>query len=125
MSLQKTCAHRKAKALVCFFLVMIPAISMADSNNGQQLWNSVVNERSCTSCHGDTPADIGKHIKTGKTIEPMALSVNAERYQDHKKVEKWFLRNCKWTFGRACRSCTGPTRLAFILRRPSKVAAIR
>ncbi len=41
-------------------------------------------------------------IKTGKVIKPMAASKNPERFQDSKKVEKWFLRNCKWTFGRQC-----------------------
>jgi len=35
-------------------------------------------------------------------IDPMALSVNPERYTDPDKIEKWFLRNCKWTLGREC-----------------------
>ena len=91
------------KFVICLFaVVMTSGLVKADQNNGQQLWNSVVNNRSCTSCHGETPASVGKHIKTGKVIKPMALSVNSERYQDGKKVEKWFLRNCKWTFGRPC-----------------------
>ena len=41
-------------------------VDQVDQNNGQQLWNSVVNKRSCTSCHGDDPIKIGRHIKTGK-----------------------------------------------------------
>ena len=77
-------------------------IDQFDAQNGQQLWYSTVNDRSCTSCHRDNPANAGKHVKTGKVIQPMALSVNNERYQDPKKIEKWFLRNCKWTFGREC-----------------------
>jgi hypothetical protein len=77
-------------------------VDQFDAQNGRQLWYSSVNERSCTSCHGDNPANAGKHAKTGKVIQPMALSVNNERYQDAKKIEKWFLRNCKWTFGREC-----------------------
>ena len=77
-------------------------VDQFDAQNGRQLWYSSVNERSCTSCHGDNPANAGKHVKTGKVIQPMALSVNNERYQDAKKIEKWFLRNCKWTFGREC-----------------------
>ena len=77
-------------------------IDQFDAQNGQKLWYSTVNERSCTSCHGDNPANAGKHLKTGKIIQPMALSVNAERYRDAKKIEKWFLRNCKWTLGREC-----------------------
>jgi hypothetical protein len=77
-------------------------IEPADSARGRQLWYTPVNERSCSDCHGDSPADIGKHAKTGKQIAAMALSVNPERYQSAKKIEKWFLRNCKWTFGREC-----------------------
>ncbi len=77
-------------------------IALADQNNGQLLWNSVVNDRSCTGCHGDQPTKTGKHIKTGKIIEPMALSINGKRFQDKKKIDKWFRRNCKWTFGREC-----------------------
>ena len=69
---------------------------------GKQLWYASVNERSCTLCHGQNPADSGKHTRTGKKIAPMAPSVNPERYQSAKKIEKWFLRNCKWTFGREC-----------------------
>jgi len=58
--------------------------------------------RSCTTCHTMDTTQSGKHIKTKKDIEPMALSVNRERYTDRKKIEKWFKRNCKWTWGREC-----------------------
>jgi hypothetical protein len=77
-------------------------IEQADVERGRQLWYASVNERGCTSCHGEKPAQVGKHLKTGKSIEPMAPSVNPMRYQSAKKIEKWFLRNCKWTFGREC-----------------------
>ena len=77
-------------------------IEQTDAARGKQLWYASVNERSCSLCHGDSPVDIGKHASTGKQIAPMALSVNSERYQSAKKIEKWFLRNCKWTFGREC-----------------------
>jgi hypothetical protein len=77
-------------------------IDQTDQARGRQLWYSVVDGRGCTSCHGNNPAATGKHAKTGKTIEPMALSVSPARYQDGKKLEKWFLRNCKWTLGRQC-----------------------
>jgi hypothetical protein len=77
-------------------------IDKVDPDNGQRLWKSTVNERSCTNCHGDDLTKIGKHAKTGKIIQPMALSVNGDRYQDGRKIEKWFLRNCKWTFSRQC-----------------------
>jgi hypothetical protein len=77
-------------------------IDQAEAGRGEELWNASINDRACTSCHGAKPANVGKHVKTGKSIEPMALSVNPGRYQSAKKIEKWFLRNCKWTFGREC-----------------------
>jgi hypothetical protein len=70
---------------------------------GEALWYSVSsNQRGCTSCHAQSPTQAGTHAKTGKPINPMAPSVNPERYRDDRKVEKWFLRNCKWTLGREC-----------------------
>jgi hypothetical protein len=61
-----------------------------------------VEGRSCTSCHAADPRLAGKHQRTGKVIEPMAPSVNAERLSEVKKIRKWFYRNCKWTLGREC-----------------------
>jgi hypothetical protein len=58
--------------------------------------------RACTSCHGANLTKPGRHVETGKHIEPMAVSVNPTRLDDPKKVEKWFRRNCRWTIGREC-----------------------
>ena len=70
---------------------------------GYRTWYRVeANGRSCTSCHGETLTVRGRHEKTGKPIEPMARSVNPERLTEVKKMNKWFLRNCKWTYGREC-----------------------
>jgi len=44
----------------------------------------------------------GRHVKTGRPIEPMAPSVNPKRPRDPEKVEKWLLRNCRWTLGHEC-----------------------
>ena len=79
-------------------------VEQTDAVRGRQLWYAAAGERSCTSCHGARPEVTGRHAKTGKAIEPMALSVNPGRYQSAKKIEKWFLRNCKWTYGRECSS---------------------
>ncbi len=73
-----------------------------DANQGQTLWKMGHQGRRCTQCHGEAPNTAGKHIKTGKVIEPMALSINPNRFADADKIEKWFLRNCKWTLGRVC-----------------------
>jgi hypothetical protein len=77
-------------------------VAQVDAERGRQLWYASVDERGCTSCHGENPLDVGQHVKTGKPIEPMAPSVNPARYQSAEKIEKWFLRNCKWTLGREC-----------------------
>jgi len=75
---------------------------------GEVLWNKKITRagtgeaRSCTTCHGTDLRSPGKHAETGKRIEPMAPAVNPERLSDVRKIEKWFLRNCKWTYGREC-----------------------
>ena len=75
---------------------------------GQRMWTETHNnaqipiERRCSSCHSKNLSNGGKHVKTQKVIKPMAPSVNAERLSDTKKIEKWFMRNCKWTLGREC-----------------------
>ena len=75
---------------------------------GQRMWtetqshNKTPAERRCSSCHTNNLSDSGKHAKTQKLIKPMMPSVNAKRLTDTKKIEKWFMRNCKWTFGREC-----------------------
>lgn len=79
-----------------------------DAQNGHKLWNKSFSgkapftSRSCNTCHTKDLTQAGKHIKTSKAIKPMSPSVNAERLTDNRKVEKWFLRNCKWTLGREC-----------------------
>jgi len=78
------------------------------ATNGENLWinkvaaRSTPKQRSCTTCHGTDLTVAGKHQRTGKKIAPMAISVNKKRFTDAKKVEKWFKRNCKWTWGREC-----------------------
>ncbi len=56
---------------------------------------------SCTTCHTNDPRAAGK-TRAGKEIAPMAVSVNAERFTDLAKVEKWFGRNCNSVLGRDC-----------------------
>lgn len=56
---------------------------------------------SCSNCHTKDPRNEGR-TRAGKTIAPMAVSVNPKRFTDMKKVEKWFRRNCNSVLGRAC-----------------------
>lgn len=77
-----------------------------DAAAGRALWTREFpgsgGARSCATCHGTDLRQAGKHVRTGKAIEPLAPSANAKRLSDASKVEKWFTRNCKWTIGRAC-----------------------
>lgn len=70
----------------------------------------------CTSCHGHDVRAPGK-TRTGKAIEPMALSVVATRYSDPAKVEKWFKRNCDEVLGRACTAQEKGDWLSFVASR--------
>jgi hypothetical protein len=59
-------------------------------------------KRRCSQCHSEDLRRSGKHAVTGKVIEPLAPSANPKRLTDPEHIEKWFLRNCKWTLGREC-----------------------
>lgn len=114
-----------------YFLVLTLAYSLAWANSPQQILDSLVQEarqaqpgfspsvargeqfyrakhtggkeaESCASCHTDNPKAEGKHIKTHKVVEPLAPSVNKQRFTDPAHVEKWFRRNCREVLGRVC-----------------------
>ena len=56
----------------------------------------------CKACHGEDPTQPGRNAKTGKAIDPMAVSANPQRFTNKDDVEKWFGRNCKEVLGREC-----------------------
>ena len=58
--------------------------------------------RSCATCHTADPRQPGRHAATGKAIDPLAPSVRPRRLTDRPEIEKWLMRNCKWTLGREC-----------------------
>lgn len=78
------------------------------AERGKAMWTEVRRPglagkpESCASCHTDNLTAEGKHFRTGKAIQPMSPAVNPERLTDVAKIEKWFLRNCKGTWGREC-----------------------
>jgi hypothetical protein len=57
---------------------------------------------SCTSCHTGDPRQPGRNAKTGRAIDPVAVSVNPKRFTDRDTVEKQFGRDCKSVLGREC-----------------------
>lgn len=83
-----------------------PSFKGFSAARGQSLFSANHNSGkpetpSCTSCHSANPLSSGQ-TRAGKDIAPMALSKSPERYQDLKKVEKWFRRNCNSVLGRTC-----------------------
>jgi cytochrome c peroxidase len=77
----------------------------ASAERGRQLYHGKFTggrSDSCATCHTDNPRNGGRHARTNKAIEPLAPSVNRERFSDPEKVEKWFKRNCNDVLGRAC-----------------------
>ena len=72
-------------------------------------------EWNCASCHTENPAALGKHAKTGKVIDPLGPSANAERFTSPKKVDKWFKRNCNDVLSRICTPQEKGDMLAYLL----------
>ena len=74
--------------------------------SGARLWTQEHPEhevpRSCATCHTPDPRKPGRHAVTGKAIEPLAPSTNHKRLSERSEIDKWLLRNCKWTLGREC-----------------------
>lgn len=57
---------------------------------------------SCMSCHTADPRQPGRNAKTGRPIDPVAVSVDPRRYTDAAQVDKHFTRDCKSVLGRDC-----------------------
>lgn len=57
---------------------------------------------SCMSCHTADPRQPGRNAKTGRPIDPVAVSVDPRRYTDAAQVDKHFARDCKSVLGRDC-----------------------
>lgn len=79
-----------------------------DAQAGERRWSENFTDTetgqsiNCASCHRMDLRQTGQHIRTRKPIEPMSPAANPQRLTDIKKIEKWFLRNCKGTWGREC-----------------------
>ena len=92
--------------LMALCLVAAPTLAAADAAAGQAFFlgthaGGKPDTPSCTTCHTSDPRAMGK-TRAGKPIDPMAKSVNPNRFTDPAKVEKWFRRNCNSVLGREC-----------------------
>lgn len=71
----------------------------------------------CATCHTEEPVGAGKHVITGKAIEPIAPVAGSARFTDAAKTEKWFHRNCKEVVGRDCTAAEKADLLRFLMTR--------
>jgi len=93
-----------------------PGFQGFSAERGKIFYNSKHGQDwSCSTCHTDNPAAQGKHAKTDKPIDPLAPSVNAERFTKMKKIKKWFKRNCNDVLDRLCTSQEKGDFLAYLL----------
>ncbi len=79
-----------------------PGFAGWSAARGAELFHAVHGDWSCATCHTADPRNPGRHARTGKTIAPLAPTVNAERFSSLATVEKWFRRNCSDVLGREC-----------------------
>jgi hypothetical protein len=66
----------------------------------RRTWQS--HDFTCSGCHSGDPRKEGKHIETKKPIQPLAPSVNPERFTDSSKVEANFKTHCMDLHERDC-----------------------
>lgn len=86
-----------------------PAFAAFSAQRGEALFRTKWNggdarTASCTACHTADPRQPGQNAKTGRPIEPVAVSVSPKRFTDPATVEKQFTRDCKSVLGRECTS---------------------
>jgi mono/diheme cytochrome c family protein len=85
-----------------------PAFAGFSAERGRQLYlgphtggdNPTIT--ACAACHTPDPRRPGQHAKTGRAIDPMAVSVTPTRFTDAADVEKRFGRDCPSILGRDC-----------------------
>jgi len=72
-------------------------------------------EVSCTDCHGDNPAAVGKHSETKKKIASLSPAVNPKRFSNLKKTEETFDKHCVDILERNCTSQEKGDYIVYIL----------
>lgn len=89
------------------------------ADRGKALYTSKVTDWSCSTCHTSDPRNTGRHAITNKTIQPLSPLVNAKRFSDPAKVEKWFRRNCNDVLKRECTAIEKGDVLTYLLAQQS------
>ncbi|MEO8417210.1 MAG: DUF1924 domain-containing protein [Methylophilaceae bacterium] len=96
-----------------------PASTGLSANDGKDFFNREIIIKgkpvACASCHTTSPANVGKHIVTGKPIRPLSPLVNAKRFTSVDKVEKNFTSHCNDIIGRDCTAQEKGNFIAYLL----------
>lgn len=93
---------------------------VASAEDGKSFFNQKVKaangkETACASCHTANPADAGKHIVTGKKIQPLSPAVNNKRFSDYDKVEAQFTKHCNDILGADCKTTDKANYITYLL----------
>ncbi|MCF6339535.1 MAG: DUF1924 domain-containing protein [Sulfurimonas sp.] len=77
-----------------------PEFKGFDYSRGEKIFTSKhVGKRgkliSCVTCHTSDFSKNGENISTGKVIDPLSPTTNADRFVKVKDVKKWLRRNFK------------------------------
>lgn len=83
--------------------------------SGDRFFHAQRKDWSCATCHTANPTQAGRHVVTGKAIQPLAPAANPNRFQDRARVEKWFKRNCNDTVSRECTAAEKADVLAYLI----------
>jgi len=93
-----------------------PAWAGFSAERGERFFQSTHGgDWSCATCHLRTPTAAGRHVVTGKAIEPLAPAANPQRFTRADKIEKWFTRNCNDVLRRPCTAREKGDVLAWLL----------
>ena len=84
-----------------------PSFAGFSAERGEKLFRTAwgksdARTRACTSCHTPDPRNSGRNAKTGRAIDPVAVSANPVRFTDAAEVDRQFNRDCKSVLGRDC-----------------------
>lgn len=74
------------------------------------------NDWSCASCHTRDPRQPGRHVITGRALQPLSPLAAPSRFTDAAKTEKWFKRNCQDVLDRPCTAAEQADVLAYLLQ---------
>lgn len=82
-----------------------PTFKGFDASRGEKIFTSKQTNKdgkeiACITCHTSNLKAQGENVKTGKKIEPLAVSANPKSLSDEKNVKKWLKRNFNDVYSR-------------------------